>query len=60
MCAGVYCYYYHSVTKVLDIQRYDILIQSIQAYADYPFNISVRGYIIVNVVTAILGINIFA
>ena len=60
MCAGVYCYYYHNVTKVLDIQRYDILIQSIQAYADYPFNISVRGYIIVNVVTAILGINIFA
>lgn len=60
MCAGVYCYYYHNVTKVLDIQRYDILIQSIQAFADYPFNISVRGYIIVNVVTAILGINIFA
>ena len=60
MCAGVYCYYYHSVTKVLDIQRYDILIQSIQAFADYPFNISVRGYIIVNIVTAILGINIFA
>ena len=60
MCAGVYCYYYHSVTKVLDIQRYDILIQSIHAFADYPFIISVRGYIIVNIVTAILGINIFA
>ncbi len=56
-CLGVYWYYYSSLVKTYEIKKLDVMLQSIQSFADYPLPITIREYIIVDILVMIIFVN---
>lgn len=56
----VYAYYYYQICNIYEIKDLNMGIQSIYTFSKYPFNISILGTLVLDVLLKILLINAIA